>query len=211
MAKGPLSPRPSVLLDVLKTAFFAAARIVVFFLFISLSLSRIRDGENRPHSERRRQSLPSVFSVEVNKVPWKEFSRQSSNNEKLSRKWHRYLFRRKIVRLFTKARKLEKRNLIAIVFFRSRHEPSSCLTAVICHRSSFSINQLIDRGEEKVVAPLLSYPKQGNTPRVLNFLRSVTCYFRAGRKWFLKLSDSINFFFFNNLSPIYPSIFRKKL
>lgn len=119
MAKGPLSPRPSVLLDVLKTAFFAAARIVVFFLFISLSLSRIRDGENRPHSERRRQSLPSVFSVEVNKVPWKEFSRQSSNNEKLSRKWHRYLFRRKIVRLFTKARKLEKRNLIAIVFFRN--------------------------------------------------------------------------------------------
>lgn len=69
MAKGPLSPRLSVLLDVLKTAFFAAARIVVFFLFISLSLSRIRDGENRPHSERRRQSLPSVFSVEVNKVP----------------------------------------------------------------------------------------------------------------------------------------------
>lgn len=162
MARGsPLSP-PFFSLS-WKLPFFAAARIAVFFFSFSLAFTLFHDGENRPHSERRRQSLAApVFSVEVNKVPWKEFSRRSSNNWKLSRrKWHRYLFRRKIVHLFTTTRKL-RGGIALIAIISSRHEPSSCSRslAAICHRSSFSINRSIDRlREEKMVTPLLSYPK----------------------------------------------------
>lgn len=78
------SPLPSsILLVVLKTAFFCRGTYRWCFFSLCLFLSRIDDrGENRPRSERPVDKVyrAPVFSVEVNKVPWKEFSARTSNN-----------------------------------------------------------------------------------------------------------------------------------
>lgn len=74
---------PSILLVVLKTVFFCRGTYRWCFFSLCLFLSRIDDrGENRPRSERPVDKVyrAPVFSVEVNKVPWKEFSARTSNN-----------------------------------------------------------------------------------------------------------------------------------